>query len=103
LIVAYVTCATEEEARKIAFAAVNARLAACANYWQGSSVFKWKGRTRRSREWFLLLKTSEAKRVALRKMVEGLHSYEVPAILFFKPFSVNKAFVDWVAGETAFK
>ncbi|MEW5955662.1 MAG: divalent-cation tolerance protein CutA [Candidatus Micrarchaeota archaeon] len=99
MLVAYVTCAGEKEASKIASAALKARLAACANYWRGKSVFNWRGRRRKASEWFLLLKTTAAKYPALEKLVKRLHSYEVPAVMAFEPVAASKQFCCWVDEE----
>ena len=99
MLAVYVTCANEKEASKIASAAVGKKLAACANYWKGKSVFKWKGKTRRASEWLLLLKTTEKNYSPLEALVKSLHSYALPAIIALKPVGASKEFSCWVEKE----
>ncbi|HFD14890.1 MAG TPA: divalent-cation tolerance protein CutA, partial [Rhodospirillales bacterium] len=54
----YVTCGSREEARTIARAVVERRLAACANILDGmTSVYRWEGTLHEDPEVLLLLKT----------------------------------------------
>ena len=96
MILLYVPCSSEKEALKIASAALNARLAACANYWNGKSAFNWKNKQVNTKECFLLLKTTPRKRLALERLIKQMHSYELPAIIGIKPYAVNKEFAFWV-------
>ena len=60
-----VTCASSAEAKRIARAVVQQRLAACVNILPGavSSIYHWKGKVETARERLLLIKTSR-KRLA---------------------------------------
>src|SRR5712671_6124287 len=58
--VVLVTCSSPGEARRIARAVVDARLAACVNILPGAvqSIYRWKGKIESARERLLLIKTS---------------------------------------------
>src|SRR5712691_11463451 len=78
--VVLVTCSTAAEARRIARAAVDARLAACVNILPGAvqSIYRWKGKVESARERLLLIKTSRKSLAKLQATVERVHSYDVP-------------------------
>jgi len=60
-----ITCGTIMEARRIARRVVSNNLAACVNIVQSSveSVYSWKGKVEKAREYLLVMKTT-AKRLA---------------------------------------
>lgn len=78
--VVLVTCKTASEARRIAHAVLEARLAACVNIIPGAveSIYRWKGKVETARERLLLIKTSRKRLGKLQAMVQGIHSYDVP-------------------------
>lgn len=80
----YVTCKNAAEARKIGTALVEKKLAACAVVVpKVESFYLWKGKKRKASEAILFLKSALRNKAALEKEIRGMHSYEVPCILFF--------------------
>jgi len=82
-IVVMVTCGSKKEARHIAKALVERRLAACVQE-TGSSVrstYRWKGKIESAKEFLLLVKTTRGRFSAVSKLVRELHSYDVPEII----------------------
>lgn len=99
----YVTAANGEEALTIARAAVNERLAACANILGGmTSVFRWKGAVQEESEVSLVLKTQAQNLPALTERIKALHSYSVPCVVSWalSPNEGNTDFLDWLAAES---
>jgi periplasmic divalent cation tolerance protein len=82
-VVVLVTCPTVAEARRIARAVVEARLAACVNILPGAvrSIYRWKGKVESAQERLLLIKTSRKRLAKLLATVERLHSYDVPEFI----------------------
>jgi periplasmic divalent cation tolerance protein len=78
-----VTCGKFAEARSIARAAVEEKLAACVNIVCApvESVYRWQGRVERAKEFLLIIKTSKRRLELLRKRIAALHSYELPEFL----------------------
>jgi periplasmic divalent cation tolerance protein len=75
------TAGSEEEARKIAHALVERRLAACVNIVpQIASIYRWQGKVEEAREWLLIAKTTFAAFAQVRDAIAELHSYDVPGI-----------------------
>jgi len=93
-----VTCSSAVEARRIARAVVDARLAACVNILPGSllSIYRWKGKVESARERLLLIKTSRKRQLKLRAAVERLHSYDVPEFIAVPIAAGSRAYLSWI-------
>jgi periplasmic divalent cation tolerance protein len=93
-----VTCASPAEARRIARAVVEARLAACVNILPGAltSIYRWKGKVESAKERLLLIKTSRKRLGKLRAAVERLHSYDVPEFIALPIAAGSPAYLDWI-------
>lgn len=98
----YITTPSLAEAKKIALALVQEKLAACANILpQISSVFYWNGELQESNESLLLLKTNQDKFPALQQRVRELHSYELPCIVALPVADGLPGFLAWVNQEVS--
>jgi uncharacterized protein involved in tolerance to divalent cations len=93
-----VTCASAAEAKRIARAIVEARLAACVNIFPGSvnSVYRWKGKVESARERLLLIKTSQKRLSKLQVAVQRLHSYDVPEFIAVPVVAGSRAYLAWL-------
>ncbi len=102
IILVYITTPNVAEAKKIASALVQEKLAACANILpQISSVFYWNGGLQETDESLLLLKTSQNKFTALQQRVKELHSYELPCIVALPITAGLPNFLAWVKQEVS--
>ncbi|MDG2991860.1 divalent-cation tolerance protein CutA [Candidatus Synechococcus calcipolaris G9] len=99
-IVVMVTTASEVEAQGIATALVNEGLAACVNFREVQSIYRWKGDTCHSREWHLFIKTKSAKFDALGARIQALHPYDVPEIIAVPIVRGAQTYLDWLDQET---
>ncbi|HXN97678.1 MAG TPA: divalent-cation tolerance protein CutA [Candidatus Acidoferrales bacterium] len=98
-IVVLVTCGSTKEARKIARALVEQRLAACANILASPvhSVYRWKGKVESAKEFLLIIKTTQSRFAKLQAEVKRLHSYDVPEIIAL-PISRGTAnYLTWIS------
>jgi periplasmic divalent cation tolerance protein len=94
------TCASLEEARQIAQALVEKRLAACVNIVpQVESIYRWKGEVETSTESMLVIKTTQGAFERVRDAVRELHSYEVPECIEIAITSGSAAYLNWI-GES---
>lgn len=101
LSVVYITTGDGAEARRIGRALVNARLAACANIFDGiTSVFHWEGEMQESDEAVLIVKTRTELVDSVVERVRELHSYECPAIVAAPIVQGNPDYLAWIARET---
>jgi periplasmic divalent cation tolerance protein len=97
-IVVLVTCASTAEAKKIARALVEKRLAACGNILEAPvrSIYRWKGKVETGREYLLILKSSRRRFARLEAEVKRLHSYDLPEIIAL-PISAGSAeYLKWI-------
>jgi periplasmic divalent cation tolerance protein len=93
-----VSCGKLKEARRIARAVVTKRLAACVNVMVSpvESFYTWKGKLEKSREFLLVMKTTEKCLVGLEKEVMRLHSYEVPEFIVISVVAGSRDYLSWL-------
>lgn len=99
--VVLVTCGKLAEARKIARAVVEHRLAACVNVVSSpvESVYRWKAQVETAREYLLVMKTREGRLAGLEKTVRGLHSYDVPEFLVLDVAGGSSEYLKWLGSS----
>ena len=101
LIEVEVTCPDMASAEAVARAALEARLAACANIAAGlRSLYRWEGRIEDEGELTVKLKTRAELFDRLAEAVAAAHPYDVPAILALPILRANGAYAAWVLAET---
>jgi periplasmic divalent cation tolerance protein len=92
------TAGSEEEARKIALHLVENRLAACVNIIpQVASIYRWQGKVDSSREWLLLVKTTQERFPAVRDAIRELRSYELPECVVINIEDGSCDYLQWLA------
>lgn len=98
-IVVLVTCGSAKDARRIARALVEKRLAACGNILEAPvrSIYRWKGKVETAREYLLLIKTSRGRLAALQDEVKRLHSYDVPEIIALPIAKGSPEYLKWIS------
>jgi periplasmic divalent cation tolerance protein len=94
-----VTCASAAQAKGIARAVVEQRLAACVNILPGvvTSIYRWKGKVESARERLLLIKTSRKRLAKLQATVERLHSYDVPEFIALPIAAGSRSYLAWIS------
>jgi periplasmic divalent cation tolerance protein len=91
------TTSSQEEARRIAHALVERRLAACVNVVSRiDSIYRWKEKVEESQEFLLLIKTTESAVDQLREAIQELHSYEVPECIVLPIESGSEKYLNWI-------
>ncbi len=98
-IVVLVTCGSRNEARKIARAVVERRLAACVNEIGAPvrSVYRWKGKVETGEEFLLVMKTTKRRFAGLRAAILELHSYDVPEVIALPVVEGSRDYLGWIA------
>lgn len=96
-LIVFCTCASREEAERIASTLVDERLAACVNMLQGvHSIYRWQGAVERAEEVLLLIKTTPGQLVHLRDRLEAIHSYDTPEILAIPVAGGSERYLAWL-------
>jgi len=92
------TTGSQEEARKIARALVEGRLAACVSIIpQVESIYRWQGKVEDAHEWLLLIKTTNAAFERVRDAIRELHSYDLPECISISVENGGSAYLDWIS------
>ncbi|MFO1488266.1 MAG: divalent-cation tolerance protein CutA [Verrucomicrobiota bacterium] len=95
-----VTAPDLKTARKLARAALAAKLVACANLVPRiESHYWWQGKVERSAEVLILFKTGKARLPALEKLVLKLHPYDTPEVVSVWLDLGNARYLAWLAGN----
>jgi periplasmic divalent cation tolerance protein len=101
-IVVLATCGSAEEARKIARALVESRLAACVNILAGiESVYRWKGAVEEASECLLIVKSTRGLFDRLQAAIREVHSYELPEIVALPIVDGLEPYLSWIAASVA--
>ncbi len=98
MILTYITCKNKAEAEKIANHLLKNKLIACANMFPINSLYRWKGKLQKDKEFVLLTKTIKTKAKKVEKEVKKIHSYDIPCIIK-KEVTANKEYLRWIKNE----
>ena len=99
-IVVLSTCASEEEAGRLARSLVEQHLAACVNVVSGiQSYYHWQGNVEQASEFLLVIKTSRARFAELCAALEQAHSYEVPEVIALPIVDGAPNYLNWVGSN----
>jgi periplasmic divalent cation tolerance protein len=88
---------SQEEARQIARALVERKLAACVNIIPAvESTYWWKGKIETASEWTLLIKTVRTNFEAIRDAIRELHSYDLPECIAVTVDEGSAEYLNWI-------
>lgn len=91
------TAGSAEEARSLAQALVERRLAACVNIIpQIESVYRWQGKVEKATEWLLMIKTQAQAFDRVRDAIQELHSYDLPECVMLEVDAGSKPYLQWI-------
>lgn len=97
-----VTVSGREEAKKIASALLENRLAACVNIVPGViSHFWWQNKIDQADELLLVIKTRLSAIPALTAAIKDNHSYTVPEIIALPIVDGNEDYLRWIDQEVS--
>lgn len=95
------TASSIREARKIAKALLDKRLAACINIVPSvESHYVWKKRRMHEREVLLFIKTRKSLFRRVEKAIKSCHSCEVPEIIALSIEKGSRPYLDWIKAAT---
>lgn len=97
-IVILVTAPNLRQAKKIAKALVEERLAACVNITAPvQSLYRWKGKVNEDREFLLLIKSSRELFGEVQAAVRKLHTYTTPEIICLPIVDGSPDYLQWIS------
>jgi periplasmic divalent cation tolerance protein len=95
-----VTAPDLKTARRLARAALQARLIACANLVPKiESHYWWQNKLERGTEVLMLLKTTSARMKQLEQLVLDRHPYDTPEFIVLSLNEGNARYLKWLAGN----
>ncbi len=65
------------------------------------SVYTWKGKVERAREYLLVMKTTAKRLAELENEVKRLHSYDVPEFIALPITEGSKKYLSWLGESVA--
>lgn len=91
------TAGSEEEAKRIAAALVDAGLAACVQIVGPiTSRYRWQGAVEEATEWQCLAKTTRLRYNAAEEAIRAVHSYEEPEIVATPIVVGSPGYLSWI-------
>lgn len=101
-VIVLTTVGADFDARGLAHALVEAKLAACVNILDGvHSIYRWEGKVTSDNEQLLVIKTSGERVAALRAELFRRHPYEVPEFVVLQMDEISDAYKHWLLGAIA--
>lgn len=92
-----VTAPDLKTARRLASAALRARLVACANLVPKiESHYWWQGKIERGSEVLLILKTTKKCLAKLEKLIVTEHPYDTPEFIVMRLEDGNRRYLYWL-------
>ena len=86
--------------KKIATELVNENLVACANFFPIESIYRWKNKLNKDKEYALIMKTRKSLYRKVEKKLKELHPYEIPAIVSYEIKDGLSDYLSWIQEET---
>lgn len=94
------TTPSKEEARQLAKALVQNRMAACVQLLPIESFYSWNGDIQNDDEVLLLIKTQRELYAPLEAFIKEVHSYQVPEIVQLPVEAGSDTYLRWIAQVT---
>ena len=99
-IMLYCPCSSLDEAKSLARKLVEDKAIACANIINNvTSIYRWDGELQEDDEVLLLAKSLITKKEKIARIISENHSYDLPAIIFYKLDSANREYLKWIKDE----
>ncbi len=101
-VIVLTTVGADFDARSLARALIDQRLAACVNIVRSvTSVYRWQGRIEEEGEQLLVIKTVDDNVHDLREALFARHPYEVPEFVVLPVTATSEAYGAWLLESTS--
>jgi periplasmic divalent cation tolerance protein len=92
------TVGSEQEAKRIGTALVEARLAACVQtIGPIRSRYRWQGEVEEAQEWQCLAKTETWRYSKVEASIREIHSYDEPEIIAIPILEGSAGYLAWIS------
>ncbi|MDX1388928.1 MAG: divalent-cation tolerance protein CutA [Acidobacteriota bacterium] len=96
------TAGSDDQAKELARALVERRLAACVNIaTHVCSIYRWKGEVCQDDEKLLIIKTAEHLFPQVQAAIRELHTYELPEKLLLPITQADPEVAAWIESSLA--
>lgn len=99
MIFVYSTFPKKAEAQKMGEWLIKKGLAACINIFPIDSIYFWKGKITKDKEFAAIIKTRKESFKKVEKFILSHHSSETPCILEVPLGRVAKKYSNWLYGK----
>lgn len=99
MIVVYIACKDEEQAKKISRKLLEKRLIACANIFPVKSLYHWENKIQEDNEYIIIAKTATRLFEEIVNVVKDMHTYKIPLIEQWNVDAVDKDYLNWLNTE----
>ncbi len=96
----FTAVAKENDAKRIAKVLLNKKLSACTQIVGPiTSVYRWKGKLEKSKEWLCIIKTKMMLYKSVEKVIKNIHPYELPEIVAMPIIDGSREYFAWMGKE----
>lgn len=94
------TVAKRNDAERIANILSKQKLSACTQIiGPTTSIYRWKRKIEKSKEWLCIVKTERSQYKAIEKTIKSIHPYELPEIIAVPIIKGSREYLKWVQKE----
>ena len=93
------TATNAQEAKALANALVEAKLAACVSLLPIHSIYTWEGEINAEDEWQLLIKTDLAQFPNVEAKIREISSYAVPEVIALPILAGSHPYLQWISEQ----
>ncbi len=94
------TVAKRSDAERIAKILSDKKLSACTQIIGPiTSVYRWRGKIEKSKEWLCVTKTKKSKYRKIEKAIKDIHPYELPEIIATPIIAGSQEYLRWIQKE----
>jgi len=96
MIFIYSTFANKKEVKEIGERLVKNKLVACVNIFPIESIYSWRNKIIKDKEFAVIIKTKKENFEKVEKFILENHSYDTPCIIEIPLGRVTKKYLSWL-------
>ena len=94
------TVAKRADAERIAKILLDKKLSACTQIIGPiTSIYRWKGKMEKSKEWLCIMKGKESQYKRIEKVIKEIHPYQLPEIIATQIIKGSQEYIGWMGEE----